>query len=287
MPRRSSKLKLTPPKFTIAIILGLLVVLVILWIKRPRETPIYYYPKSSFKIPEDILKERIATYSAISVRIPVVMYHYVENVDRILDPSRAGLAISPQTLESQIKKLKSDGYTFLFVRDVPGILTDPKTIPPKPIVLTFDDGYEDFYLNALPLLKKYNAKATIYVVYNFINKRGNPPYLTADELIKIKDSGLVEIASHTLNHAYLKDLKFETAKKEIFDSKTKLEKLLGTSVPSFAYPYGAFSKESLDLAKAAGYTNAVSVIPGVNQSGDNLYYLYRLRPGFLDNKKYF
>jgi peptidoglycan/xylan/chitin deacetylase (PgdA/CDA1 family) len=130
----------------------------------------------------------------------------------------------------------------------------------------------------MPILKKFQAKATLYVIVDFI---GRPGYLDLAELKEIRDSGLVEVASHTLNHTYLKGIKIELAKKEIIESKTKLESLLGISVPSFAYPWGAFSKETLQIVKTAGYTNAVSVIPGVNQSQENEFYLFRIRPGFL------
>lgn len=236
-----------------------------------------YYPKSSFKIPTEVLKERIATVSAKTVRIPFVMYHYIEYVDRTKDPGRANLATAPSYLERQVVSLKSAGYTFLFAKETPDII-NKKNLLQKPVVLTFDDGYEDFFWNALPILKKYDAKATIYVMANYIGRQG---YLNSDELKQIRDSGLVEIGAHTLDHTYLKDIKKEVANKEILESKTRLESLLGIPVPSFAYPYGAFTKETIELTKAAGFTNAVSVIPGVNQSDDNLFYLFRIRPGYL------
>ncbi len=254
--------------------------LVILLILKTEKKNYDYYPKSSFKIPADVLKERIATVSAKTVRIPIVMYHYIEYVDRAKDPGRANLATPPNYLEREVNSLKQTGHTFLFSKDIPDLL-NKKSLLQKPVVLTFDDGYEDFYWNALPILKKYNVKATLYVIYNFIGRQGTPPYLTVKELEEIKDSGLVEIGAHTLDHAYLKGLKVDVARKQIFESKSNLEKLLGISVVSFAYPYGAFDKNAMDLTKAAGFTNAVSVIPGVNQSEDNLYYFYRLRPGYL------
>jgi len=242
--------------------------------------PAPYYPNSSFQIPADVLKDRVATEAAQTVRIPMIMYHYIEYVDKDKDPARANLATPPSYLEKDISSLKSAGYTFLFAKDVPDLI-NKKNVIQNPVVLTFDDGYEDFYWNALPILKKYNVKATLYVITNFVGRRGNPSYLTAEELIEIRDSGLVEIGAHTLDHAYLRGLKADTARNEIIESKAYLENLLGISVPSFAYPFGAFNKETIDIVKAAGFTNAVSVIPGINQSTDNLFYLYRIRPGVL------
>ena len=237
-----------------------------------------YYPAAVFKIPPEVLQERIATKSAATMRIPIVMYHYIEYVDKTKDPGRFNLATSPFTLEKEISSLKSAKYNFLFARDLPDFLSKKSSLPQRPVVLTFDDGYEDFYYYALPILKKYHARGTIYIISDFIGRSG---YLNLEQLKEIRDSGLVEIGAHSLSHAYLKGLKLETAKREIVDSKTKLESLLGIAVPSFAYPYGAFTKETLDLTRAAGFTNAVSVIPGVNQSLENEYYLFRLRPGHL------
>ncbi len=269
------------PKLKVILLLGLIGLVILLILKTERKS-YDYYPKSSFKIPADILKERIATVSAKTVRIPIVMYHYIEYVDRTKDPGRANLATPPSYLEREVSSLKAAGYTFLYAKDLPEMVMHPQgRMVAKPVVLTFDDGYEDFYWNALPILKKYNVKATLYVIYNFIGRRGLPPYLTIKELEEIRDSGLVEIGAHTLDHAYLKGLKVDVVRKEIFGSKADLEKLLGIPIVSFAYPYGAFDKQALELTKAAGFTNAVSVIPGVNQSEDNLYYFYRLRPGYL------
>ncbi|MCL4398150.1 polysaccharide deacetylase family protein [Patescibacteria group bacterium] len=246
--------------------------------KLPESTVNDYYPAAVFKIPEEVLKERIATQSAQTMRIPIIMYHYIEYVDKTKDPGRFNLATAPAVLGKEVSSLKSANYHFLFAREVPDILAAKQAMPQKPVVLTFDDGYEDFYYNALPILKKYNAKGTIYIIVDFI---GRPGYLTLKELEKIRDSGVVEIGAHTLHHAYLKGLNINTAKREIVGSKTKLESLLGIGVPSLAYPYGAFSQDTINITKAAGFTNAVSVIPGVNQSMDNEYYLYRLRPGYL------
>jgi peptidoglycan/xylan/chitin deacetylase (PgdA/CDA1 family) len=238
----------------------------------------YEYPSASFKIPEEILKGQIATTAAFTARIPIIMYHYVEYVDRQKDPEKFNLATSPYVLERQISLLAAANYSFLFAKDLPDILAQKNSVPPRPVVLTFDDGYEDFYFNVLPILQKYQVKATVFVIPNFIGKEG---YLNLEELQKLRGSGLVEIASHTLNHAYLKNLKIDLAKKEIQESKTKLESLLGIGVYSFAYPWGAFSKETLQMVRAAGYTTAVSVIPGINQTEENKFYLFRIRPGVL------
>lgn len=99
------------------------------------------------------------------------------------------------------------------------------------------------------------------------------------ELQELSESGLVEIASHTLDHVYLKTASHAVAERQIVESKKILESRFKISVVTFAYPTGAFNQNTIDMVKDAGYTAAVSVIPGINQSENNLFYLYRIRPG--------
>ena len=144
------------------------------------------------------------------------------------------------------------------------------------MALTFDDGYQDFYTNAFPLLKKYKMKATLYII---INKLDKPGYLTKAELKELAESGLVEIGSHTFNHPDLRALKAKNAKFEIASSKIELEKRLGQLIPTFAYPFGYYAGEQLAIVKAIGYEAAVSVNPGSRHSTQDLFALKRIRPG--------
>jgi peptidoglycan/xylan/chitin deacetylase (PgdA/CDA1 family) len=236
------------------------------------------YPRSTAKLPPDVLRDRIATSSAKSIRVPIMMYHYVEYVADKNDKMRIALDTTPAMLDAQLAALAKANYATYFMRDVPGLIAHPETLAPKTIVLTFDDGYADFYTGAFPVLEKHKMKATVYVMANFINRAG---YLTDKQIKALIASGLVEIGSHTLDHPDLRAMKKDLARKEIVDNKTRLEKEFGISAPSFAYPYGGFSKETIQMVKDAGYTSAVSVIPGTHQSEENLFYLYRLRPGHL------
>lgn len=223
------------------------------------------YPQSTFPI---------ATTSATGIRLPIVMYHYIEPPS-LKDTLRARLSTAPSVFEAQLAFLQENGYRTLFARELPGFLQKPETLPPHPMVLTFDDGYEDFYTFAFPLLQKYQAKATVYVMADYVNARG---YLGEREIGELLQSGLVEIGSHTRRHLDLTSIKEETANEEIFGNKTKLETMFNIPVSSFAYPYGSFSQETVGLVKKAGYTSAVSVIPSIMQSEDNLFFLSRLRP---------
>ena len=212
------------------------------------------------------------------VKLPIVMFHYVEYVKDIGDLIRKRLDVSPDVFEADLKSLRDQDYQTYFVRDIPDILDGKISISTRSSVLTFDDGYEDFYKDSFSLLKKYNMKATIYIINDFIGRKG---FLNDAELKEIAKSGLVEIGAHTLDHLYLKLIPKSVAEKQILESKKDLEKRYGIDVKTIAYPYGAFSQETIDLTKQAGYIAAVSVIPGVYQTKDNLFYLYRIRAGAL------
>jgi len=209
-------------------------------------------------------------------RIPILMYHYVEYVQDRKDTIRISLDILPNIFEEQIITLLDDGYTFLTLRDLGEILDGKGTLPPKPIILTFDDGYRDFYTDVFPILKKHHVKATAYVVPGFLNM---PNYMFIDQLQEIAASDLMEIAAHTVHHVWLKGAPPARTETEIMQSKVMLEKFTNKPVVSFAYPFGAFDSQTEALVKKSGFTTAVATIPGITQGEENRYYLFRLRPG--------
>lgn len=216
-----------------------------------------------------------------SIRLPIILYHYVEVVKDDKDTIRKSLNINPYIFEKQLKDLKDHNYKTYFVKDIPGIFKGKVPYTTKSVILTFDDGYEDFYTDAFPLLKKYNTKATLYVVHSFIGQKG---FLNKEQLSEIIKSGLVEIGSHAVNHINMAAIAPEHAKWQIFQSKTLLEELLKIKIDTFAYPYGGFDEKTSQFVKEASYSAAVSVVPGSYQSKDVLFFLPRYRAGtFIDN----
>lgn len=202
-----------------------------------------------------------------SHRLPIIMYHSVKTF----------LANDPMSPEGQIKSFIKTQYHFVFVKEIPRLLADWGDRSFRPAALTFDDGYEDFYTDVLPILKKYQAKATLYMICGKVGQKG---YLDWKQLRQINASGLVEVGAHTLTHPVLTDQKIAVAEEQIFKSKEKLEKMLGIPVETFCYPYGFFSGEVVTLVKAAGFKAAVSTVRGVDQSPENQFYLSRVRPGY-------
>ncbi|MBI5613459.1 polysaccharide deacetylase family protein [Candidatus Gottesmanbacteria bacterium] len=234
----------------------------------------HYYPKDSFRFPKDIIRP---TPTDAPIHIPILMYHYVEYVKDKGDRIRIGLNIPRNIFEEQIKTLVEASYSAIFMNDVADALDGKVTLPQKPVVLTFDDGYGDFYTDVFPILKKYNIKAVNYVISEVLGKKN---YMTREQVQEIDKSGLVEVASHTTSHVNLKLVPLSVARKEIFQSKIDLEELVGHTVFNFAYPYGAFTASVAGYVKEAQYRTAVTVLPGTWHHEQDRYYLERIRPGY-------
>lgn len=213
--------------------------------------------------------------TALPIRIPIFLYHYVEYVHN--DPGRQNLNIPPNILTKQIETLKNAGYSFITANDLALALAGKKRLPQKIVMLTFDDGYIDFYTDVFPILQKENVAATEYVVPNFLDR---PNYLFTYQLKEIARSPLVEIGAHTMDHYALAKMNTKEATYEITQSRNVLRNLLHLPIDSFAYPYGSFDADSIQIVKNAGFTNAMSTIPGIEESQENEYFLSRLRPGY-------
>lgn len=210
------------------------------------------------------------------VKIPVLMYHYVEYVNDPRDTTRKRLNIRPDIFEEQVKTLKDAGYTFLTAQEIGRILDGTMTAPEKSVALTFDDGHWDIDTTVLPILKKYKVHATIYVISGFI---GESDFVSQSQLQDVINSGLVEVGAHTVHHAHLTKVSLPVVEEEVAGSKKMLEDVYHVPVVSFAYPDGAFSEETIDVVKKAGFTTAVSTIEGNEVTQNNRYYINRLRPG--------
>ena len=272
--------------FIIGLGLGIILFLIFLFLKKPQKhiaqalvNPInkkVYYDQQAFKEPKGLVKG--ASSSRTKLKIPIIMYHYVEYVKDTNDTIRKSLSVTPSSFQKELEALNENHYQTFFLKDVPDILNGKINYSTYSAILTFDDGYEDFYTDAFPLLKRYQVKSTIFIINNYIGRKG---FLNKSQIQELIDSNLVEIGSHTLNHVYLKTASEKLAQKEIVESKLDLEKTFGISVKTFAYPFGAFSQQTIDLIKGATFSAAVSVLPGSLQNEENLFYLSRIRSGMF------
>ena len=236
--------------------------------------------KTSFAVRHELQKAYNANPNSIinpkKFDIPILVYHYVEYVRDARDTIRHSLHIAPYVFENQVNTLKTAGYTFLTPKDINKILEDEIPLPKKSIILSFDDGYGDFYTDVFPLLKKYNVRAINYIISGFID---HPNYMTHQEVSEIAKSGIVELGCHTVHHPNLVKLSDSDAKSEIIGCHEDLLRDYAVNSVSFAYPYGAYNESLLPILKAAGFKNATTTKFGFEISEDNLYNIPRVRPG--------
>lgn len=233
------------------------------------------------KIPPEI-KNRLNSNFSPSYTIPVLLYHYVEYVQDEKDTIRKSLNINPNIFEAQVKTLRDNRYTFMTAKELGEVIDGKRDMPQKPVLLTFDDGHWDFDKVILPILKKYHAKATAYVIPGFID---GSDFMSDEEMKNVVKSNLVDIGAHTVHHVYLKGKLLPIVQYEVNQSKKILEKRYNINVVSFAYPDGAFDQQTIDVVKRAGFTTAVTTIPGIVQTKQNRFFLFRLRPGYRTGKE--
>jgi peptidoglycan/xylan/chitin deacetylase (PgdA/CDA1 family) len=211
-----------------------------------------------------------------TVIVPILLYHYVEYVRDSGDTIRKSLDILPNIFVSQVETLQNAGFTFITPSYVSEVINGKKILPKKPIILSFDDGYGDFYTDVLPILERYHVTAVQYVISGFID---HPNYMTSDQLREVIGSGLVEIGCHTMHHPNLKYENVISARQEINGCKHDLKSQFGIDTVSFAYPYGGYNDTTPTLVENAGFTNAVTTNPGVVIAKNNIFLIPRIRPG--------
>lgn len=183
------------------------------------------------------LSPKIDTAAIPSGRqVPVLMYHAVSDQTWGLE----GLFLSPPDMEAQLKYLTENGYDPIFFSDLPHL--DQYR---KPVILTFDDGYNNNYTDLYPLLQKYNVKATIFVIPSSV---GGQYSMTAAQIKEMADSGLVSIQSHTQDHKELASLSADQQKQQFAQSQLAIARMTGRIPSVLSYPSGSYDSNTLSLA---------------------------------------
>jgi peptidoglycan/xylan/chitin deacetylase (PgdA/CDA1 family) len=218
----------------------------------------------------------------------ILMYHMIQQ-HRPGSPMN-GLRVPPAMFESQLRWLRENGWTFLTMSE----LVDQWTqLPEKSVALTFDDGYRDNLELALPLIEKYDARATLYLVWDRTidwapKKKAHhnsgelltEPKLTDEEGERLVASGRFELGGHTLTHLNMAKTETTLKRHELIESKRLIESRFQTPVQSFAYPFGIYLPEDVELVREAGYSSAVTVESGIDTaSRPDMLQLRRVKVG--------
>ena len=201
---------------------------------------------------------------------PILEYHQV--TDGPLDPAFDVYNVPPAEFAAQLDYLQAEGYTTITLKDFMYAVRGYRTLPAKPIVLTFDDGYADNYKVMLPILEARGMTAVVYVI---TNELGKPGYLTFDNLKDMQRRG-IEIGSHTADHLPLTSLNKIIQRRQVRESKIFLEWSGLEPICSLSYPNGVFTPEIEEMLREENYLTAVTGEAGLNTLATNPFELHRV-----------
>jgi peptidoglycan/xylan/chitin deacetylase (PgdA/CDA1 family) len=224
-----------------------------------------------------IIKDFLAVASFLIPRdkgIPILMYHSIDNNDVFF-------TVKPEVFVKQMKYLKDKNYQVISLAKLVEILESKNPLPDKAIVITFDDGYQDNYTNAWPVLKKHNFPATIFLTTGLIGQemttsQGSLPMLNWSQIEEMHHSGLIDFQPHTVSHQRFDRLKLSEIEQEIVDSQKMIEEKLNKKCYFFAYPKGWYNQEIIEILKKHGFKAARTLETGKTKKGDDLFKLKRI-----------
>ncbi|MGZ3626183.1 MAG: polysaccharide deacetylase family protein [Ktedonobacteraceae bacterium] len=229
-----------------------------------------------------ILQERMRLNRAEKEKVPILMYHSISDH---ASPKFKQFVVSPKLFAEHMAFLQQHKYTPITVSQFVAALTQRGSkLPERPVVLTFDDGFADFYTEALPVLQQYGFTATLYTATAFINGTSrwlqhegetSRPMLTWEQLKEINARG-IECGGHSHSHPQLDTLSQAEAHREIVQCKKHLEDHLDQEVSSFAYPFGYYTATIRKQVQEAGYKSACAVKFAMSSETTDPFALARL-----------
>jgi peptidoglycan/xylan/chitin deacetylase (PgdA/CDA1 family) len=216
-----------------------------------------------------------------SPAISVLMYHQVGLFCR--PKAHRASFCHIRRFRLQMAYLKVAGYRVVSLGEAFRALFCGIELPGRSVVLTFDDGCDNFREFALPVLREHGYPSTMFLVANMLGRTTewmtDMPFqsrLMSGEVIReIGDVGDVTFGSHSMNHVRLAECDLKTAKAEVFESKDRLENLLGREVPDFCYPYGSYNEAVRNLVEEAGYKTGLTCNRGGAACSPNAYEITR------------
>jgi peptidoglycan/xylan/chitin deacetylase (PgdA/CDA1 family) len=212
---------------------------------------------------------------ARNMRVPILMYHYVSVPPADADNYRIGLSVTPEQFRLQMQYLAENGYHTVTLDDVLYALAQGAALPPKPVVLTFDDGYTDMYTNAFPIMREYGFTGTFFIVTAWIDEQ-NPNYLNWAQVQEMAAAGM-RIETHTKTHADLTDKPYDFLVYEILGSIESIEAYTDRRPRFLCYPAGAYDDYVRSLLPGFDLWAAVTTEAGTRHYTDALYTMKRVR----------
>jgi peptidoglycan/xylan/chitin deacetylase (PgdA/CDA1 family) len=206
------------------------------------------------------LWDKIITRKPISI----LMYHSIGYNKEFFN-------VTPEDFAWQMQYLHKNKYNVISLGQLVESMRTKQKLPQKSIIITFDDGYEDNYVKAFPILKKHNFPATIF---STVGRLGSDNYVNWDEIREMHNSGLIDFEPHTMNHPKLSQISTEVVEREMKESKLEIESKLSKKCEFFAYPYGNYDEKSLKISQNL-FKATLSVKGGFIGHLDSVYELKR------------
>ena len=210
-----------------------------------------------------------------STYLPILLYHYIRVNPNPTDRVGFNLSTTPSSFRLQMQYLADHSFHVLSLHQAVDAIAAHLPLPSHPIVLTFDDGYADFFTAAVPVMRAHSFTATDFVISG---RMGLPGFMSPAQVLAADGFGF-NIGAHTVDHYALAALTPARAAWETRQSRLSLESLLGHPVLDFAYPYGSYNAYDAALARRAGFECALSTLGGTVHTPGQLMFLSRVRIG--------
>lgn len=202
--------------------------------------------------PRPLTFEEMQALYGPCVIAPTLYYHHIQDEKEAKENQQSNLSLNTEYFKEQMQYLKDKGYTPISMQDLVSFFDNDVKLQTKPVLITFDDGYEDLYENAFPLLKELNFKATVFLPTGVVD---NPGYLTWEQIAKTAKSGLIFFANHTWSHHSVVVSK-DVVEWEIATADMQLAEKGLNSPKVFAYPYGDENSFAKEILKKLNYSLA-------------------------------
>ncbi len=209
------------------------------------------------------------------IDVPVLMYHYVGDLPDDADVYRVDLTVQTDVFRSHMAYLQDNGYTTISLYDIDGALRTGKPLPPKPVVLTFDDGHLDHYVNVLPILQEFGFTGTFFVITGLADQN-HPQYMSWAQIQELAEAGM-SVEPHSKTHISLSEQQHDRLVYEILGSMESVAAYVGETRTMFAYPAGRYDRDTLAVMEALPYRFAVTTQIGTTHSLDTRLETPRLR----------
>jgi peptidoglycan/xylan/chitin deacetylase (PgdA/CDA1 family) len=206
------------------------------------------------------------------VFIPILNFHHIDKAPAGVSAITKTYYIEPVKFESILVDMIASGYKTVFVSEIVELLEQGIKPPADIMAISFDDGNQNFYTNAWPILQKHGLKSAVYIMTGV----GGDNYLNDEQIKELAQTGLVEFGSHTIYHPKLTKISKPERLYELEQSKEELENLLNQEITVLAYPYGLYNDEVKALAMAIGYKAGLTFDQDAWQDPTDLLELKRI-----------